>query len=40
MIDIRRPGDGIAPKFLDNVIGKKTKKNISKESTLHWDDLS
>ena len=40
MIDIRRPGDGIAPKFFDNVIGKKTKKNISKESTLHWDDLS
>ena len=36
MIDIRRPGNGIQPRFFDDVIGKKTNVNISKEQILEW----
>ena len=36
MIDIRRPGNGIQPRFFDDVIGEKTNVNISKEQILEW----
>lgn len=34
-----RPGFGLAPKYLDDVIGRKTKKRIEANSPLHIDDL-
>lgn len=38
-ITIKRPGDGIDPKFYDDVIGKKTKKDIAADSLLKWSDI-
>lgn len=34
VLDIRRPGSGLAPKFFDKVLGKKVKTDISKNSPL------
>ncbi|MDD4287205.1 MAG: N-acetylneuraminate synthase family protein [Candidatus Peribacteraceae bacterium] len=39
MIAIRRPGTGIAPKFVRDVIGKKAKKDILSGTPLIWDIL-
>lgn len=38
-IDIKRPGTGIPPKFFEEIIGKKVKDDITKDSVLCWDDL-
>ncbi len=40
MLAIKRPGTGIAPKYFNEVIGKKTKKDIKKDSLVRWKDLS
>ena len=37
MIDIRRPGSGIEPKFFNEIIGKKVIKSIPKETPLSFD---
>ncbi|MFX1483472.1 MAG: N-acetylneuraminate synthase [Promethearchaeota archaeon] len=37
MIDIKRPGDGIAPKHYDDVIGKKAAREIQEDCVLTWD---
>lgn len=34
-----RPGNGIAPKELKNVVGKKLAKDLPSFATLQWDDL-
>lgn len=34
MLDIKRPGTGIEPKYLNLVIGKKTKENIKKDEVI------
>lgn len=39
-IAIRRPGTGIAPKFSDEVIGKKARRDIPAGTPLTWDTLS
>lgn len=36
MVDIRRPGNGIQPKYLDEIIGKTVTKNIDAETPLDW----
>ena len=38
-IDIKRPGDGINPMHIDEVIGKKIKINLTEDSKLKWEDL-
>ena len=38
-IDIKRPGDGINPMHIDEVVGKKLKINLSEDSKLKWEDL-
>jgi N,N'-diacetyllegionaminate synthase len=38
-IGMRRPGDGIAASEYEKIIGKKTKKNIVKNTKLKWEDL-
>ena len=38
-LDIKRPGDGINPMKIDNIIGKEAKKNITSGSKLKWEDL-
>ncbi|MFX0066657.1 MAG: N-acetylneuraminate synthase family protein, partial [Candidatus Hermodarchaeota archaeon] len=37
MIEIKRPGNGIAPKHLREIIGKKAKVTIGREQILDWD---
>jgi len=34
-----RPGGGLAPKYLETVLGKKIKKNVVKGTPLSWDIL-
>lgn len=38
-ISIKRPGSGISPKEIRNVIGKRVKKKISKDNVIYWEDL-
>ena len=38
-IGIKRPGNGIPPKFLHAIIGKKTLKDIPKDSVISWEDI-
>jgi N,N'-diacetyllegionaminate synthase len=38
-ITSKRPGNGISPKFLAQVMNKKAKKDISIGQTLQWADL-
>lgn len=37
MLDIKRPGTGIEPKCLDDVLGKKAVKDISEDTVLIWE---
>ena len=37
MLIIKRPGFGIEPKFINDILGKKTKCEIKKEQWLIWD---
>ena len=37
MLAIKRPGTGIEPKNLGNMIGKKTRSIIKKDSVISWD---
>ena len=36
MLAIKRPGNGIEPKYFDQVIGKFSMKKIKKDSSLNW----
>jgi len=39
LIDIRRPGTGIEPKYFDTIIGRKAKVDIPKEEPLKFEML-
>lgn len=39
MLVMRRPGDGISPMIMDDVIGKKTNQNLAAETKLLWEHL-
>ena len=36
MLDIKRPGTGIVPKYFDSVIGMRAKKDIKKDDLITW----
>ncbi|MFK2242877.1 SAF domain-containing protein [Bacteroides fragilis] len=36
-LTFKRPGTGIAPKYLDIVIGKQVKKDLLEDTVLTWD---
>ena len=38
-IEIKRPGTGIEPKYLDIIVGMKLINNTNKDQVLHWDDF-
>ena len=38
-IRVIRPGDGIEPKFYEDLLGKVCKTNLTKGSPLKWTDL-
>ena len=39
MVWVKRPGIGIPPKYLNKVIGMKTRKNIKANTIIKWSDL-
>ena len=39
MLSIKRPGTGIPPKFIDDVVGKKLIKDLKANNVLKWDYL-
>lgn len=38
-VDIKRPGYGIAPKYLKQIIGRRAARDLKKEDILMWEDL-
>jgi sialic acid synthase SpsE len=40
MISIKRPGIGILPKYLDQIIGKKSVQEIRKDELIDWKKIS
>jgi N-acetylneuraminate synthase/N,N'-diacetyllegionaminate synthase len=40
MIRIKRPGSGIPPKFFDDVLGRKAKRDIRKDTVIQWEMLT
>ena len=39
-VDIKRPGYGIAPKFLEQIMGRRAARDLEKEDVLRWEDLA
>ena len=39
-VDIKRPGYGIAPKYLEQVIGRRAAHDLQKDDILSWKDLA
>lgn len=40
MLSLMRPGNGIAPKYLNDITGMKSVRDLAAWSTLTWDDVS
>lgn len=40
MLSIMRPGTGVAPKYLNDIVGMKSIRDLPAWTTLTWDDLS
>ena len=39
MVAIKRPGIGIEPKYLNEIIGRRVKRDVKKDEVLKWDSL-
>ena len=39
MLDMKRPGTGISPKFYEKIIGSKTVNDIQEDIPLQWTDI-
>jgi len=39
MIEMKRPGDGLSPMIVQNIIGRKTKTDLAKDHKLTMEDL-
>lgn len=37
MLAVKRPANGLEPKYIEEVIGKKTKRNLEKDTPITWD---
>jgi sialic acid synthase SpsE len=37
MLDVKRPGTGIEPKYWDYLIGKRARIDIKKEWIIRWE---
>ena len=40
MLAVKRPGTGIAPKHLDDIVGRSAREAIEADQVLQWSDLS
>jgi N,N'-diacetyllegionaminate synthase len=38
-ISIKRPAEGIEPKYLEQIVGKRVNKEIRKDTAIYWKDL-
>ena len=38
-LTLKRPGNGIKPKYLNSIIGKKAKIEFAADSLLHWNNI-
>jgi N,N'-diacetyllegionaminate synthase len=39
-MDIKRPGNGLAPKSLPSLVGRTLRVALGKDETIHWDHLA
>jgi len=39
MLIIKRPGTGIAPKYINRIVGEKAKRNILKDELINWHKI-
>jgi sialic acid synthase SpsE len=39
MLDMKRPGTGVSPKFYEKIIGSKTANDIQEDTPLQWTDI-
>jgi sialic acid synthase SpsE len=39
MFDIKRPGNGIEPKYIDKIIGAIVKVDINRDDRLTWSKI-
>jgi sialic acid synthase SpsE len=39
MLDIKRPGTGIAPEHMHALIGRRNKTEIEKDEIITWDKI-
>ncbi|HNU75265.1 MAG TPA: SAF domain-containing protein, partial [Deltaproteobacteria bacterium] len=39
LLAIKRPGDGIAPRDMDKIVGLKARRSIPAHKAITWDDL-
>jgi N,N'-diacetyllegionaminate synthase len=39
VLSIKRPGDGIEPKYLGEILGKKVNKEILQDESLKWENI-
>ncbi len=37
MLTVKRPGEGIYPKYLDKIIGRVAKRGILKDAIIKWE---
>ena len=37
MLDVKRPGYGIKPKFIDVVVGREAKRDIKADEWITWE---
>lgn len=40
MLEVKRPGHGIAPREIDQVVGRRVKSRLEMDHTLTWEDLA
>jgi len=40
MLEVKRPGTGIAPRDLERVVGRRAARDIAEDETLTWDLLA
>jgi N,N'-diacetyllegionaminate synthase len=39
MLDVKRPGTGIEPKMIDEIVGRRVKRLIKRDELIAWDSL-
>lgn len=39
MLDFKRPGTGLEPKYWEKIVGMTARRNIEKDTILQWEDL-